>query len=394
MKNKYKDLIRQLLSLPVFYTKKRDNNLWVFGEWFGERCCDNCLYFANYVAEHHPEIKVVWISLKGTDLRLLNKSIETVVMDTQLAIDYLKRAGYVFFVQSSRDLTHLNKIFYSGSKVINLWHGAPWKKIGIDVVKSNKLKKLFEKLRLKLFGGQYYLAYSDVFERIFSRAYALDKDRIIKAGYPRNQVFYDEKLAAESKKRLLKIIGSRCHSSINSDTRVISYMPTFRNIKGSFSFIAAQKRDEFESLLEKKNAIIVQKGHFAEKNVNYKHDLEYGRVFTIHDVSAQELLASSDILISDYSSCIFDYLISGNPIIYYIYDYDEYNQNDRGLYFDKNDVLAGAEACSEDELLMALSEYLDDKDKDSELREIRKNQYLNYESSDSCNQLFCKLRLL
>ena len=47
---------------------KRAPNIWAFGEWYGEKCGDNCTAFANYVAENHKEHKLYWIAKKGADV--------------------------------------------------------------------------------------------------------------------------------------------------------------------------------------------------------------------------------------------------------------------------------------------------------------------------------------
>ena len=62
--------IWNLLSAIAVKMNSRGNrtnkNIWVFGEWFGRKCNDNCMYFANYLAEVHPEIKLIWIANKGS----------------------------------------------------------------------------------------------------------------------------------------------------------------------------------------------------------------------------------------------------------------------------------------------------------------------------------------
>ena len=57
--------VRWLSELAVSKFQKRDPDLWGFGEWMGNRCCDNSLSLANYIVENHPEKKVVWFSKKG-----------------------------------------------------------------------------------------------------------------------------------------------------------------------------------------------------------------------------------------------------------------------------------------------------------------------------------------
>lgn len=47
-----------LVSKMIGKTRKADPNVWVFGEWFGKKCSDNCAYFANYVARVNTNIKI------------------------------------------------------------------------------------------------------------------------------------------------------------------------------------------------------------------------------------------------------------------------------------------------------------------------------------------------
>ena len=52
----------------------------------------------------------------------------------------------------------------------------------------------------------------------------------------------------------------------------------------------------------------------------------------------QELIAASDFLITDYSSCMFDMAISGKPCILYVPDIKEYTANERALYFNLDEL--------------------------------------------------------
>ena len=66
-----------------------------------------------------------------------------------------------------------------------------------------------------------------------------------------------------------------------------------------------------------------------------------------------DLLLVTDILITDYSSLIFDYVFVNKPIIYYAYDLELY-ENDRGMYFPFNEYVYGEVAKNEEELLEAI----------------------------------------
>lgn len=84
------------------------------------------------------------------------------------------------------------------------------------------------------------------------------------------------------------------------------------------------------------DVIIVQKAHFVSQQRNeLQRERRQQRVITLNELYAFEALGAADILISDYSSCFFDYLVLNRPIIHFIYDYESYKRKDRGIYTEK-----------------------------------------------------------
>ena len=76
----------------------------------------------------------------------------------------------------------------------------------------------------------------------------------------------------------------------------------------------------------------------------------------------QELLMDTDILISDYSSTYIDYLLLDRPLIFYNFDYEDYLQNDREMYYDYDEVTPGYKAATFDELMTELDSIAKDED--------------------------------
>ena len=85
-----------------------------------------------------------------------------------------------------------------------------------------------------------------------------------------------------------------------------------------------------------------------EKYTNFCYDFSESR-----DIN--ELLLITDVLITDYSSVIFDYALLNKKVVYFIYDYEEYKQ-DRGLYFDFDDYIYGKTTKNTDELIDAIKD--------------------------------------
>ena len=391
--NVLKDSFISATSCFYYSLKTRDKNIWVFGEWFGNRCCDNCLFLSNYIADHYPEKKLYWIAKDDTDLSSLNRSIVRLTMDANETISILKKAGVVFVVQDGRDLTQKPYLYYAGALTINLWHGVPWKNIGIDVAKNSQAISLrtllYVKMQYFFFGEKYYLSLSDKFSKIMKSAFERDENGIICSGYPRNSLFYHEDCIADCRRKMESYLLDKYGYLLNNDVCVITYMPTFRdNNEDVFSFITYDN-EELQSKLEQWNAILLEKGHYVTTSRKGDNSGKTGRIFSIDgNYMSQELLAASDVLITDYSSCFFDYLLIDRPIVHYLYDYDYYASADRGLYYKKEDVVCGDVAYNFDELITCVSDNISNPAKNHDLREKRKKQYMKYESSNSCQEIY------
>ena len=386
------------LSSKIYYSfRKRNKNMWVFGEWFGERCCDNCLYFANYLSQNHPELQLYWIASKDADFSALNKDITRIEKDTRQAVSILKKAGVVIYVQGMCDITKGDALYYSGAIVVNLWHGVPWKKIGSDKERTAKKRQLlYMRMQYSLYGSKYYLALSTDFSKILKKAYFCDSQNIINAGYPRNSLFYKKENLEACRNRLIDYLKTHYDAEIDNSARFICYMPTFRDhVNDVFSFFTEANADLL-NLLEQNNAVILEKSHYVTESRSAGRDDKANRVYRINsDFISQELLGASDVLITDYSSCFFDYLLLDRPIIHFLYDYKYYENDDRGLYYKKEDVVCGDVAEDMEQLICALRDNLQHPEKDKALRGKRKRFFMEFESSQSCQQIyqFIKIRL-
>ena len=387
-------LLRLLLFKVYSRVRYKDNGYWVFGEWFGDRCCDNSMYFANYIAENYPEIKCVWISNRGTDLDDLNGRIIKCEKGTTEANDLICNAHFLFMNQGAADLTD-NRVLPSGPISINFWHGIPWKKIGLDGTHNISLVKYaYYKLQNSLLAADYFLSPSDDLSAILISSCGARQNKIIKEGYPRNSVFFDDRYSSICRRKLLQYLKDKYRLDFNDfeSIKIITYMPTFRDsTEEQFDFLKLHS-DVINNYLSEHNAILIQKSHFASKYV--ANSVCTNRVFTESEYPAQKLLCATDILITDYSSCFFFFFLLDRPIIHYLYDYDFYKNSDRGLYYAKEDVTCGKVAENIDDLLNDLTEYLRDGSVDHDLRLRRRNQFLPYESPHSCANIYDSLSKL
>ena len=177
---------------------------------------------------------------------------------------------------------------------------------------------------------------------IFSRTFGIDREKMLEAGLPRNDILahYTDEYRRVIRKKL----------GIPDDKNMILYCPTFREYtKGAdMGVIMAPPMtlEKWEKHL-KNHYVLFIRAHYEVSKVMSIVDNEFTRNATNYP-DLNDLIIASDILISDYSSIFFDYSITGKPMLHFTYDYDEYASK-RGMYFDIRQYLSGA--ANEDDLL-------------------------------------------
>lgn len=389
--NKFASLINGARIKKRYHSNQRDPKVWVFGEWFGQRCCDNSMYLANYIAEKYPKIQVYWASRKDADLSGLRQEIGKISFGDEEAILVYKKAGVVFMNQGYQDFSDEGVNYFSGAVCVNLWHGVMWKHIGHDGSKqSGLIYRLYTKANDSVFGANAYVATSEDYAKVCETAFGAMPEQVIRAGYPRNSIFYQAQELLACRKLVLDTLVSETGINWPDDTRIITYMPTFRDkAENSFSFeeLAGDKR--LMNWLEDNNTVILQKAHLITQQ---RHEMEsikaQKRIFAFNNVAAQILLAATDLLITDYSSCFFDYLILDRPIIHFIYDYDYYVNQDRGVYYKKEEICCGDIAMSKEELPELIIQNMENPQKEQLLRAQRREEFMTYDTPDTCKLIF------
>lgn len=323
----------------------RNKNLWVFGAWFGEKYSDNAKVLFEYVKTNKPEIKALWLT---RDKKIQEKIKNSISINSLAGIYYSLRAGKVIYSSGKADI---NRFFINGAKVIQTWHGAPMKKIGLDD------KFAYNSIRNFIFRVFYPFIYgynqdavvstAEIFNDKLCSAFDIKPSQILLTGYPRNDIFFKGK-----KHRLISLWDKQF-----GNPRKIIYLPTFRankkkiNLFEKFNFI----EQDWEKYLECTNSILVSKGHFAEKSVGIK--MNSRRVINLSDNMIDDLnplLKDIDVLITDYSGAYFDFLLTGNPIILAPFDFKEYLSESRELYFDYYRDIVGVKCDDWNEILWTL----------------------------------------
>ncbi|MEV0581666.1 bifunctional glycosyltransferase family 2 protein/CDP-glycerol:glycerophosphate glycerophosphotransferase [Nonomuraea sp. NPDC050310] len=213
-----------------------------------------------------------------------------------------------------------------GQTVLQTWHGSTLKKIGFDIEKVLFAKPDYhERLATEIDQWSYLVSPSPWCSPILTRAFRF-KGELLETGYPRNDVLHRADLVEEVRRRL----------GLPPGKRVVLYAPTWRDDKfhgkGKYRFELKLDLERMWRELGDDHVVLVRR----HPNVT-DHVRPVGHDFVL-DVSLypdiQELYLVADLLITDYSSAMFDFAVTGRPILFYTYDLEHYRDTLRGFYFD------------------------------------------------------------
>lgn len=212
---------------------------------------------------------------------------------------------------------------------VNTWHGTPLKKMGSDI---HDYKGYKGKSRKKKKGTRIFCAQSEYDRDIFARVFGWNKESFVVSDLPRNDVLL--KYTEKQKNEIRATLG------IPVDKKIILYAPTFREYdrdKSNSCYINPPITIEKWKENLSDEYVFLLRAHYEVVNVlGIKED---GFVYDVSNYNClSDLIAISDMLVSDYSSIYFDYAITEKPMLNFSYDLEAYEKF-RGLYLDmKNDI--------------------------------------------------------
>jgi len=348
------------------FRSKVDENLIIMGAYSGNSYMDNTKYLFEFLNKRSNYNR--------------NKGYNVVYALSLDAIKLLRKARFIFLTHGVYDVLPID--FSPKTEIIMTWHGTVIKDITEDFDATYSYKKWVRILKLKSYPNQYidYVltpAKEKYEHEILTSAFKVTSDKILDLGYPRNDVIFNNNLNFKQKLR-------EKYGIPDNIKRVILYAPTFRDA-GSLRFPFKNKDlENLNAILEEMDSIFLFKGHAYEKKINFGELKYINLVRKPSDI--QELLIISDLLISDYSSVIFDYLLTMKPIILFPYDLDVYIKG-RGLHYDLRDIAPGPIVFEVEKLI----ETIRNMEKiDSEYREIRekvRDRFNKYHDGKSIERL-------
>lgn len=292
---------------------------------------DNTRYMYEYMRNNSSKNLVLILNNKDMLKILREKNIECYYKNSLKGIFKIITSKYILASHGEfLGIKSKNQIY------VNLWHGMPFKKMGVlekKYIDSKETSNCYKKVN-------YLIATSEITRLSMAACFNMPANKILVTGQPRNDVFNND----IENFYLDNII------EFNKYKKIIVYIPTFRNglgrVDGSMSKdnilnLISYDEKELQNFLEKNNFLLLVKLHPREelklknkekRNIKILDSEELNKNL----ISTNELLKKSDLLITDYSSVYFDYLLTDKPIIFTETDIDTYKEK-RGIIYDNPD---------------------------------------------------------
>lgn len=353
----YKKVMSAFFRFIGLFVKTDDKLILFSGH--GRKYNDSPRAIFEYMITHeqYKDFKYVW-ALEEPDKVEIAKCTKIKVDTMKYFITALKAKYWVTCVNIERGLNFKKK----NTVFLNTWHGVSINEVGNAV----SGRKDFDCSNVDIF------CYSGEFEKnIIIRDFNTREESMLPSGLPRNDELYHIK-----KEDIIKL---REKLNIPQDKKVVLYAPTWResNDNGSSYKIAPPiDWNKWEKELGDEHIVLLRTHAYTNKLMGVKFN-DFVRDFSLYP-KVNDLLVVADIIISDYSSIIFDYSVLGRPIICFGYDYDEYTKR-RGFYFDLNKELPSGIIKSEEEVLKKIK-YMDYEAECKKTIQLR-DKYINYGGS-------------
>jgi len=392
-------LLRPLLFVLYFLSglTPRNPHRWIFGSWSGMRFADNAAALFEYAVEQDGGVELIWISRNTRVIQKLRGRGYAVYRPwSPKGIIACLTAGMYVFDGLTKDTNHW---LSRGARKVLLRHGVGVKKVERAIEHpAHRLYKLFHGspgqrliwsylLPWHLVRPHLMIATSPDHARQGQVFYDVGADRVVITGFPRND-------------RLLRVPGDeldRIDQAMLDETvleaiaqrglQIFLYLPTFRDADAKFSFPLM----ELEQMAARLGIVLLVKLHPVDgmRCRSFVPASDSHLVFIDAAIDAHGLFSGVSGLISDYSSVVFDFLLTEKPVVFFVPDLAEYLQNSRSFYFDFDEVTPGPKLENVNELEAALSSILDNglAGWQSKYQEVL-GRFHTYRDAQSCARVY------
>lgn len=341
----------------LFFRKKNKLSFGSFRKSFN----DNSKYFFIYCQQHQKGLDSAWLSLSRKTVKDIRAhGLKAYYTLSPRGIWYALTSKYWFVNSYTSDIMFC---LSGGAVCVNLWHGLALKNIEFNITSGKLAKRYVDRGFKEVFTHpecfkrpDYVLSSSHFQSDMFASAFRIPVERCLEYGYPRNMILTcpdDERMdfvrkyePTETRELIERFLGRKY-------SKVFVYMPTWRDSQLNV-FTQSFDMPRLDALLKERNELLLLKPHANTKVDKALFENLQNVCFVDGKMDVYPVLPYTDVLITDYSSILYDYiLMSGKDVILYLYDYADYVK-DRDLYCPYDENVVGRRVYDFEELYRCL----------------------------------------
>lgn len=337
---------RKVIYHRIYLKKPVEPDTVFFSTFYGRAYADSPRAIYEYMLEHYPDKKYVWlinddsIEIPGNPIRIKSKSIKYMY--------YCAVAG--LWVTNTRQPKWYIK--RKGTKLLQCWHGTPLKRLVFDMgevfgSQSGDYKKFFYQQACE---WDYLISDNAFSTNAFHSAFKYPKEKMLEAGYPRNDLLFGD----DKEERALKL---KQKLGLPTDKKLVLYAPTWRDdqARGNKEYGFELKFDlKKMAQLKDEYFFILRMHYFISDNLELTdEEKEYVADYSKYN-DIGELYLMSDVIITDYSSVFFDFANLRRPMLFFVYDLEDYRDTLHGFYFNMEEGCPGPMLKTNEEVIDAL----------------------------------------
>ena len=231
--------------------------------------------------------------------------------------------------------------------VVQVWHaGFGFKSVGYGRFGLEGSPNPFESCHRKY---TYGIIGNDHLRDIYSEVWGIEKENLLATGMPRLSNFLDEDRIQEKSQMIYEKLP------VLEGKQVITFAPTYRGSNQKDAYYDMERVDQkaLYDFCEKTNSVVLMKFHPFLQGQELVKEKYKKNLIDVSELNLNDLLYVTDVLITDYSSCFYDFILLNRPVLFYVYDEVEYSAI-RGVHRQVSKVAPGTICKTFEELMNAL----------------------------------------
>ena len=377
--------------------KKKYDNIWIFAGFNKKGYMDNTKYFYEYVINNCPDIKAYWITLDDEVFTQLKKENKPVLkMRTSQCRKVVSRAAIAVIDHYRMSDIDILSGLNDNLKIVQLWHGVGLKSIK-DLKNTNVSGVTFSndilpvegdnKKTLKLKKRKYKkdAPFRELFERYFLLVCPGEERKLQIAdpwGIPRSSCF----VTGHPRNIYMHL------SQQNKLEPKILYAPTYRweaNKESKLVNLIVENAELIQETMQQCNGEFVIRLHPHTWH-NFNNELnrlskQFDRIKIDTDKDIYKTIGEYSIVISDYSSIAYDFVLLDRPVIFFNYDFEDFIASECTLNYDYDKYSPGEKTKTWEETMSAVKDYLNNPEKDGEWRRKIRDEFYDMSVNDEDN---------